>query len=152
MSTLLYSQIQALYILTTLAIRFWQMGQPTSFCPHQVQVIKWPQPRKKQSIILSMHSAHLALVLLLQDGALLHPPPSWNPVLESDATQHQDTFDLLVGQLQEQRRAHPSLADRTLSQLLSNLIAGDQVAAVEEDAQSRTTTKMPTKTTPKGRK
>ena len=25
--------------------------------------------------------AHLALVLLLQDGALLHPPPSWNPVL-----------------------------------------------------------------------
>ena len=93
-----------------------------------------------------------AFVTLKAGLGSLPPPPSWNSVLESDATQHQDTFDLLVGQLQEQRRAHPSLADRTLSQLLSNLIAGDQVAAVEEDAQSRTTTKMPTKTTPKGRK
>ena len=71
--------------------------------------------------------AHLAIVAILLDGALLHPPPTRNPVL---GTQCQDTLGLLGGQLHvtgaTQHRAHP--------RLLSTLFAGDQVAAVKDDS------------------
>ena len=87
--------------------------------------------------------AHLALVLLLQDGALLHPPPCRYSVLESNATQGEDIFDLLGRQLHHLllsdrgNREHLQdllPTDRTLCQLLSTLVAGDQVAAVKDDA------------------
>ena len=116
---------------------------------------------RKEDGVDHVVQAHLAPLLLLQDSALLHPPPRRDPVLESDAAQPQDMFDLLGGQFHHLLLCNKGntehlqdllSADRTLCQLLSTLVAGDQVAAVEEDAQSRTTTKMPTKTTPKGRK
>ena len=93
----------------------------------------------KEDTVDHRHHARLALMLLLLDGALLHLPPRRDPVLESDATQHQNAFDLLGGQHQ-----HVLLSDRgnaehlqdflsadwALCQLLSTLVASDQVAAV----------------------
>ena len=96
---------------------------------------------QKDAVDHPLH-AHLALVLLLQDNALLHHPPSRDPVLESDATQHEDMFDLQCGQLPQvllsDRSNREHLQDElsaygTLCQLLSTLVAGDQVAAVEDD-------------------
>ena len=86
--------------------------------------------------------AHLALVLLLLDGVLLHLPPSSDPVLESNATYGEETLDLLVGQphhltLSDRgNREHLQdllPTDRTLCQFLSTLVAGDEVAAVKDD-------------------
>ena len=96
---------------------------------------------QEDAVDLPLH-AHLALVLLLQDSALLHPPPRRDLVLESDATQGEDMFDLLGGKLHHLLLGDRGNAenlqdllstDRTLSQLLSTLVAGDQVAAVKED-------------------
>ena len=74
---------QVLYILATLTIRFWQMGQLTNLWPQQVQVIKWPQSRKTQSITLSMHTLHLcsisrmvpSSIFLLAETLSLNPMP-----------------------------------------------------------------------------
>jgi len=100
---------------------------------------------QKDAVNRPLH-AHLALDLLLQDGALLHSPPfrdsivgAYRPVPHE---MRKDTFDLLGVQLHYLLLSDSGNAEQlqdllptdwTLRQLLSTLVAGDQVAAVKDD-------------------
>ena len=99
----------------TLTICFLANGTDDLFLPTAATGHQMVSVQKDAVDIL----AHLAIVAILLDGALLHPPPTRNPVL---GTQCQDTLGLLGGQLHvtgaTQHRAHP--------RLLSTLFAGDQ--------------------------
>ena len=76
----------------TLTICFLANGTDDLFLPTAATGHQMVSVQKDAVDIL----AYLAIVAILLDGALLHPPPTRNPVL---GTQCQDTLGLLGGQL-----------------------------------------------------